>query len=193
MDGLKLNHTVVEMKKICEEKGLKGYSKLCRADLIKLLNPTNIMDSEILTDPTPILTPTKYKEPKEEEEKTKYNWRETWNWIEEQLVEKPKKYISEKYVQFKSYIASLFNNGEKFEIVEMDRALKGFAKQYIIEGREGINPVNFFNQVEKLVIEHLKDNAETRNNFVLNCVMVKENIITGEIIERNIPFRSKRV
>ena len=59
------NHTVVQLKAIAKERGIRGYYKLRKAELIHALAATrlveqkrNISDDSISNDPTPVLQPT---------------------------------------------------------------------------------------------------------------------------------------
>ena len=58
------NHTVVQLKAIAIERGIRGYYKLRMAELIHALEATkleeqksNIFDEPIPNDPTPVLQP----------------------------------------------------------------------------------------------------------------------------------------
>ena len=62
------NHTIVQLKAIAKECGIKGYYKLRKAELIHALEATrlveqksNIFHEQIPNDPTPILQPTPWK------------------------------------------------------------------------------------------------------------------------------------
>ena len=62
------NHTIVQLKAIAKERGIKGYYKLRKAELIHALEATrlveqksNIFDEQIPNDPTPILQPTPWR------------------------------------------------------------------------------------------------------------------------------------
>ena len=59
------NHTILQLKAIVKERGIKGYYELRKAELIHALEATrlveqkrNIFDEQISNDPTPILQPT---------------------------------------------------------------------------------------------------------------------------------------
>ena len=63
------NHTIVQLKAIAKERGIKGYYKLRKAELIHVLEATrlaeqksNIFDEQIPNDPTPILQPTPWRQ-----------------------------------------------------------------------------------------------------------------------------------
>ena len=62
------NHTVVQLKAIAKERGIRGYYKLRKAELICVLEATtlveqqsNIFDEPIPNDPTPVLQPTPWR------------------------------------------------------------------------------------------------------------------------------------
>ena len=62
------NHTVKQLKAIAKERGIRGYYKLRKAELIHALDVTrlverksNIFDESIPNDPTPVLQPTSWR------------------------------------------------------------------------------------------------------------------------------------
>ena len=62
------NHTVVQLKAIAKERGIRGYYKLRKTELIHALEATglveqksNIFDEPIPNDPTPVLQPTPWR------------------------------------------------------------------------------------------------------------------------------------
>ena len=62
------NHTVVQLKAIAKEPGIRGYYKLRKAELIHALEATklveqksNIFDDPIPNDPTPVLQPSPWR------------------------------------------------------------------------------------------------------------------------------------
>ena len=64
------NHTVVQLKVIAKERGIRGYYKLRKVELIHALEAarlveqiSNIFDESIPNDPTPILQPTPWTSP----------------------------------------------------------------------------------------------------------------------------------
>ena len=61
-------HTVVQLKAIAKERGIRGYYKLKKAEFIHALEATrlveqksNIFDEPIPNDPTPVLQPTPWR------------------------------------------------------------------------------------------------------------------------------------
>ena len=62
------NHTVVQLKVFAKERGMRGYYKLRKAELIHALETarlveqtSNIFDESITNDPTPVLHPTPWR------------------------------------------------------------------------------------------------------------------------------------
>ena len=62
------NHTVVQLKAIAKERGIRGYYKLRKAELIHALKATklleqksNIFDDPIPNDPIAVLQPTPWR------------------------------------------------------------------------------------------------------------------------------------
>ena len=62
------NHTIVQLKAIAKERGIKGYYKLRKVELIHALEAmrlveqkSNIFDEQIPNDTTPILQPTSWR------------------------------------------------------------------------------------------------------------------------------------
>ena len=73
---------------------------------------------------------------------------------------------------------------------ETNRALKGFANKYTIDGWEGVDENTFLEMVEPGVIDLLKTNTQKIVHFVLTCAMKRRDIKTGEVITKTFPFHS---
>ena len=94
------NHTVVQLKAIAKERGIRGYYKLRKAELMHALEATrleeqksNIFDEPIPNDPTLVLQPTPWrpsnvttKEEHNIQQKIKY----FGNWLLNYTPSKPK-------------------------------------------------------------------------------------------------------
>jgi len=79
----------------------------------------------------------------------------------------------------------------KFVLYESESAVKGFTKQYTIDGRPGMDDVSFLNAVRPLVVDFLKRNRRIKVNLVLTCKMERVSITTGDVITQDIPFVSR--
>ena len=62
------NHTIVQLKAIAIVRGIKGYYKLRKAELINALEATKLVEQKssifsepIPNDPTPVLQPTPWR------------------------------------------------------------------------------------------------------------------------------------
>ena len=67
MNKMKI-HTIVHLKAITKERGIKGYYTLRKAELINALEATRLVDQKscifhepIPNDPTPVLQPTPWR------------------------------------------------------------------------------------------------------------------------------------
>ena len=73
------NHTAVQLKAIAKERGIRGYYKLRKAELIRVLEATrlveqktNIFDEPIPNDPIPVLQSTPWRPSISRRKLTKY-------------------------------------------------------------------------------------------------------------------------
>ena len=59
------NHTVVQFKAIAKERGIRGYYKLRKVELIHALEAARLVDKNfdelVPNDPTPVLQPTHWR------------------------------------------------------------------------------------------------------------------------------------
>ena len=94
------NHTVMELKAIAKERGVRGYYKLRKVDLIHALKAarlveqkSNIFDEPIPNDPTPVLQPTPWR-PSNVTTKDKQNMKQKikdfGEWLLNYIPPKPK-------------------------------------------------------------------------------------------------------
>ena len=94
------NHTVVQLKAIAKERGIRGYYKLRKAELIHALEAvrlvdqkSNVFDESIPSDPTPVLQATPWR-PSNVTKKVKQNIKQKikdfGEWLLNYIPPKPK-------------------------------------------------------------------------------------------------------
>jgi hypothetical protein len=76
-------------------------------------------------------------------------------------------------------------------IRESKSAIKGFTKQYTIDGWNGTDADRFLKTVKPKVISLLSKNRQTKINMVLTCTMERVDMKSGEVISDDIPFLSR--
>ena len=199
------NRKVPELKSIAKERGLKGYSKMRKAELVALL-------SQPILNPSPVLPPNQNVSTVKNEEKSKFRKlvERTKNWVDDKssrvfnaaksgatkwFVEKPKQVFNAAKSGATNFINKLFKSKSKeeikYEIRETNSALKGFTKQYTIDGRDGVDAVSFLNSIQPQVLGVLNKNHQTKVNLILTCIMERVDLKTGEITSIDAPFLSK--
>ena len=90
-----------------------------------------------------------------EERNTIKNYKKLVKWFEEIPIEK----ISEIEPELKSFeekINKEYETDPEAEMIERESGLNGFEINYQIKGREGLNPNQFFDRVENVLIDFLK-------------------------------------
>ena len=161
--------TVIELKALAKQRGNKGYYKLRKAELIQKLQahpdvneqvlipvleiPRNttrsvntsaildepILDEPILDDNTPVLQPT----PKFIA-KSMQNIKDFGIWLLNYIPPKPI-VVDETLESFKNLTKELYNKKEtSFQLKESKSALKKFAMQYRIYGKDGLILIYFW-------------------------------------------------
>ena len=185
-------NTVVQLKSMAKERGLKGYSRLRKADLINVLRV--ILDDDIPDIGVPVLQPNRiiaaintYVKPTLIEIKKAFDWG------------------TKRALNLNSYITKNLNDligwskrpwqwknkSSLYELKESKSALRKFTMQYVIEGRAGYDPESFMADVKRSVINFLRNNRRTKVKLILRCNMEKNNISTGEVITHKAAFSSK--
>src|SRR5271157_5394427 len=211
---------VPELKAAAKARGLKGYSRLRKAELIQLVYGAhvgganeNILDSPVPDIQVPTLSPSPYVPTslvQKISDKTKATIKAVVkaatkapakaatfaaakaatfaNWIVSLISPEPKRIVNEKREESNTKVDSKL---KKFQIRESKSAIKGFAKQYTIDGMEGIDAVSFLNSVRPQVLSQISGNPMTKINIVLTCTMERVDMRSGEVITAECPFVSK--
>src|SRR5688572_15463940 len=205
--------TVKQLRSIAKENGMKGYSRLRKADLVALVSsgPTqnvktghesNPLDAPVPDIKVPTLVPGKYtpssntwKSLIEAKNKVRSKLNTFADWLINYVVPREKKSVNERLDSLKSKVSSIFSkiNKKKFEIQQTANALKGFTKRYTIQGTGGIDVTSFLNAVKPQVVGLLTKNRGEKVQFNLVCVMEKVDMKSGEVVEAVANFKSKTV
>ena len=204
-------NTVVQLKSMAKERGLKGYSRLRKDDLIQFINdarpiPTPrtirpIPAPRTLTKPVPaprtlvkpIPTPrisrimttiNSYVKP------TLIGIKKAFDWVPKQALNL-NSYITKNLNDLIGWAKRPSQRKQLYELKESKSALRKFTMQYVIEGRAGYDPESFMADVKRSVINFLRNNRRTKIKLILRCNMEKNNISTGEVIVNKTSFHSK--
>ena len=205
------NITVIELKAITKQRGIEGYYKLRKAELIhklealheineqvlipgleihrnatRSLNTSAILDGPILDNNTPLLKPTQ-----KFIGKCKQKIKGCWNWFLDYIPPKPK-VVDEALESFKNLIKKPYNKrGTFFQLKETKSALKKFAIQYRIDGKDWIDPDLFRDNAKQSITNHLLDRRQTKVKLILSSMIEKVFLKSGEVIAKGAAFHSK--
>jgi len=110
------------------------------------------------------------------------------DWILGHVPEPIKEPVNETLEMLEQQVSDIYKkwDSQSFKIRESDSALKGFAKRYVIDGHQGIDPQSFLAAV-KTQVTNLSRSHQTKVNLILTCTMEKRDIKTGEVITTNAP------
>ena len=103
------------------------------------------------------------------------------NWLAES-GKKIIKLVSATLKNLKEKINAIFQE-KKFEVREGQSALKNFATEYIIDGKNGYDPPTFFETVKNLILDIFRENKNTKVKLTLNCKMQRTDFNTGKSLK----------
>ena len=195
------NNTVKQLKAIAKERDIKGYYKLIKAELISALEATrlveqksSIFDEPIPNDPTPVLQPTRWRS-SNFVEKSKQNIKtfagknmqntkqfftkgmqkikDFGEWLLNYIPPKPK-VVDKMLESFKNKIKKLYNKRDtSFQLKESKSALKKFAIQYRIDGKDWIDPDLFVVNAKQSIAYFLINRQQIEVKLIVSCMIEK--------------------
>ena len=187
------------MKALAKEKGIKGYYRLRKAELIKALTPVNdpsqpqnIIDQPIPEIDIPILKPSKptnlskVSQLKNLASKAAKPVKSEINKFADRLLsqvpEPIKKTVNERVNSLKEKVNGIFKRYDNLLTPkEYKRAIKGYFKTFRVNGVDGMDEKTFINSVKPKVLNLIKSKGSIKVKFILTVRFTKENPATGNI------------
>jgi hypothetical protein len=205
------NMKLQEMRDFAKSNGLRGYTGLRKADMIKFLERTQTTTIEFVddnhsptNDSTPTLIPTEYigpspkPPPRTKKNALRKRLREWQDWLLSYIPEP----IKSKTTEFKNKILSLFGGKPKYILEEKVRktkrsikksksAIKDSVMEYVIKAEGGEDAKTFLLNVKKKVVDFLNGQGDIKPRFILRCLMKKPDPSTGTLTKKEAHFSTK--
>ena len=190
-----------ELKAEAKRLGLKRYSRLKKAELINLLtrNSSPILDEVIPEIDSDILQPTKYIKPRIDEDKVNKRKKEIRE-LEEMLGLRRRRIIPEikvwtpKEEKLQRKIRKIKEiNRRRLRITETASALRGFTRQFRIEGIPRHAPREFMQIARRDIAQLMRENRQARVRMILNCEMTRKELFSESTQILNTFFHSETV
>ena len=191
-----------ELKTEAKRLGLKRYSRLKKAELINLIarNSSPILDEEIPEIDSEILKPTKYIKPRIDEDEVNKRKREIRK-LEEMLGLKRPRHLNPEIKVWTPKEENLHRkirkikeiNRRRLRITETASALRGFTRQFRIEGIPRHAPREFMQMAKRDILKLMRENRQTRVRMILNCEMTRKELFSESTQILNTFFHSETV
>ena len=177
--------TVPMLKNLARERGLRGYSRLRKAELIQRLRASRdqILDQGIdaRMANVPFLTPTPYTPPQATPSPSSNAVEDLINYLNN--VKEIPKSVSPRLKKLQEEIDSIYEQMKTFEVRESNSTLRNFAKVYTIDGKLGFDPRSFLDGVKQNITSVLRNNRRTKVKLIFKCYM--QRLKTNEIKPAN--------
>ena len=191
-----------ELKAEAKRLGLKRFSRLKKAELINLIAPNSspILDEEIPEIDSEILKPTKYIKPRIDEDEADKRKREIRKLEEILGLKRPGhlnleiKVWTPKEENLQRKIRKIKEiNRRRLRIHETASALRGFTRQFRIEGIPRHAPREFMQIAQRDILKLMRENRQTRVRMILNCEMTSKELFSESTQILNTFFHSETV
>ena len=196
---------VVQLKSMAKERGLKGYSRLKKADLINFINDARPIPAPRTMRPIPAprtLPPKPITAPRPNiiiaaintyVKPTLIEIKKAFDWGKKSTLDVGS-FITKKLTGLIGWAKT--STKEKpspsgYEPKESKSALRRFTTQYAIEGRAGYDPQSFMRDARQVIINLLRKNRRIKVKLILRCNMEKISLSTGYVIMHKTSFHSK--
>ena len=169
--------TVPMLKNLARDRGLRGYSRLRKAELIQRLRAPRdqILDQGIdaRMANVPFLTPTPYTPlqatPAPTPSPSSNTVENLINYLNN--VREIPKSVSPGLKKLREEIDSIYEQVKSFEFRESNSALRNFAKVYTIDGKLGFDPQSFLEGAKQNITSVLRNNRKTKVKSIFKCYM----------------------